>query len=151
SEREWCRIEVLTAKSVGCSVVIVNAVQNGEKRTFPYMGNYPSIRLNNNNFMDIICLTLEQVLYNNYTSKLLDKTTDMYGVTADSILSSSPELYSFVQLKEKETKNGKEFHLIIYPDPPLGSEEVDLLHKMNDEYHFVTTIVLPSLTITDVG
>lgn len=147
SEREWCRIEVLTAKSLGCPVVIVNAVQNGEKRTFPYMGNYPSIRLSENNFADIVCLTLEQVLYNNYTSTMINNITDLYKIKTDSILSNSPELYSFVQLKEDKKSSERDFHLTIYPDPPLGSEEMEVLNKMNDNFHFITPIALPSILL----
>lgn len=147
SEREWCRIEVLTAKSLGCPVVIVNAVQNGEKRTFPYMGNYPSIRLIQNNFEDIICLTLEQVLYNYYTTKMINNITDLYKIKTDSILANSPELFTFVQLKEVNKSTEREFHLTIYPDPPLGSEEMDVLNKMNDDFYFITPIVLPSILL----
>ncbi len=148
AEREWCRIEVLTAKKHGCPVVIVNAIQNGEKRTFPYMGNYPSIRLKDN-FEDIICLTLEQVLFNKYMGMLLDKITTLYGLKASSILSSTPELYSFLQLKERnqEINKGSEFKLILYPDPPLGTEESELLFKMDDTYHFVTPTTIPSLIL----
>ena len=146
AEREWCRIEVLTAKKHGCPVVIVNAIQNGEKRTFPYMGNYPSIRLKDN-FEDIVCLTLEQVLYNKYTGMLLDEITTLYGLKADSILSTTPELYSFLQLKERNLENGSEFKLIVYPDPPLGTEETELLFKMDDTYHFVTPTTIPSLIL----
>lgn len=146
SDREWCRIELLTAKQFGCPVVIVNAIENGEKRTFPYMGNYPSIRLNDN-FKEIICLTLEQVLYNNYTRRLLDQITDLHDIKADSILSTYPELYSFLQLKNKTPQNLSEegSKLVIYPDPPLGTEETDLLKQMDESYFFVTPSTLPSL------
>ena len=148
SEREWCRIEVLTAKKHGCPVVIVNAIQNGEKRTFPYMGNYPSIRLKDN-FEDIICLTLEQVLYNKYTGMLLNEITTLYGLRADSILSTTPELYSFLQLKEREFEGNSdsEFKLIVYPDPPLGTEETELLLNMDKTYHFITPTTIPSLIL----
>ncbi|WP_027418701.1 toll/interleukin-1 receptor domain-containing protein [Crocinitomix catalasitica] len=148
AEREWCRIEVLTAKKHGCPVVIVNAIQNGEKRTFPYMGNYPSIRLKDN-YEDIICLTLEQVLYNKYTRMLLDEITTLYGLRADSILSTTPELYSFLQLKDRkfEDNNDSAFKLIVYPDPPLGTEETELLLKMDNTYHFVTPTTIPSLIL----
>ncbi|WP_070138133.1 toll/interleukin-1 receptor domain-containing protein [Crocinitomix algicola] len=148
AEREWCRIEVLTAKKHGCPVVIVNAIKNGEKRTFPYMGNYPSIRLKDN-FEDIICLTLEQVLYNKYTGMLLDEITTLYGLKADSILSTTPELYSFLQLKDRklDVSNNSEYKLIVYPDPPLGTEETELLMKMDESYHFVTPTTIPSLIL----
>ncbi|MNU46044.1 TIR domain protein [compost metagenome] len=148
SEREWCRIEVLTAKRVGCPVVIVNAIKNGEKRTFPYMGNYPSIRLNEN-FDEIIGLTLDQVLYNSFTRKLLGNITDLYGIKVDSILSTYPELYSFIQLKERNLNSDSEFKLVIYPDPPLGTEEAGLLNELDDDFHFLTPTTLPSILMSN--
>lgn len=146
SDREWCRIELITAKRNGCPAVIVNAIEKGEKRTFPYMGNYPSIRLDNN-FEAIISLTLEQVLNNLYTRKLIDNQTDLYGIEADHILTSHPELFNFLQLKKITAKNEKEFRLIIYPDPPLGSEEMQLLNELDETFHFITPIMLPSITL----
>lgn len=148
SDREWCRNEVLTAKKHGRPVVIVNAIQNGEKRTFPYMGNYPSIRLKDN-FEDIICLALEQVLYNKYTGMLLNEITTLYGLRASSILSTTPELFSFLQLKDREfeAKNNSEIKLIVYPDPPLGTEETDLLLNMDKTYRFITPTTIPSLIL----
>ncbi|MEC4048950.1 toll/interleukin-1 receptor domain-containing protein [Flavobacterium sp. SUN046] len=142
ADREWCRIEVLEAKSAGCSIVIVNAVQNGEKRAFPYLGNYPSIRFKNN-FLDIIDLTLEQVLFNLYTKIFLDSLTDMYEIKADRILSTSPELFNFIQLKEQGLNEGEDFGLVVYPDPPLGSEEMEILNKLDSNFIFITPLTLP--------
>lgn len=142
ADREWCRIEVLEAKSAGCPIVIVNAVQNGEKRAFPYLGNYPSIRFNDN-FLDIIDLTLEQVLFNLYTKIFLDSLTGMYGIKADRILSTSPELFNFIQLKAQGLNEGENFGLVVYPDPPLGSEEMEILNKLDGNFIFITPLTLP--------
>ncbi len=142
SDREWCRIEVLEAKSAGCPIVIVNAIENGEKRAFPYLGNYPSIRFKSN-FLDIIDLTLEQVLFNLYQKIFLDSLTDMYGIKADRILSTSPELFNFLQLKEQGLSAGENFGLVVYPDPPLGSEEMEILNKLDSNFIFITPLTLP--------
>lgn len=142
SDREWCRIEVLEAKSAGCPIVIVNAVENGEKRAFPYLGNYPSIRFRNN-FLEIIDLTLEQVLFNLYTKILLDSLTDIYGIKADRILSTSPELFNFIQLKKQGLSDGESYGLVLYPDPPLGSEEMEILNQLDSNYLFITPLTLP--------
>ncbi|HKC68236.1 MAG TPA: toll/interleukin-1 receptor domain-containing protein [Bacteroidia bacterium] len=144
SDREWCRIEVLEAKSAGCPIVIVNAVQNGEKRTFPYLGNYPSVRFKNN-FVEIIDLTLEQVLFNLYTKNFLDALTDLYKIKTTKILSISPELFNFIQLKKQGLNTGEKYGLVIYPDPPLGSEEMELLNQLDDNFVFITPIILPSI------
>lgn len=143
ADREWCRIEVLTAKSEGCPIVIVNAVQNGEKRAFPYLGNYPSIRFKEN-YQSIIDLTLEQVLFNKYTRKLLDSLTDLYNIKTDRILSNTPELFNFIQLKRQKIAE-EEYALVIYPDPPLGSEEMDILNQLDDDFVFITPLMLPSI------
>jgi len=143
ADREWCRIEVLTAKSEGCPIVIVNAVQNGEKRAFPYLGNYPSIRFKEN-YQSIIDLTLEQVLFNKYTRKLLDSLTDLYNIKTDRILSNPPELFNFIQLKRQKIAE-EEYALVIYPDPPLGSEEMDILNQLDDNFVFITPLMLPSI------
>lgn len=142
SDREWCRIEVLEAKSAGCPIVIVNAILNGEKRAFPYLGNYPSIRFKNN-FLDIIDLTLEQVLFNLYTKLFIESLTNMYGIKADRILSTSPELFNFIQLKAQGIREEENFGLVVYPDPPLGSEEMEILNKLDSNFHFITPLTLP--------
>lgn len=142
ADREWCRIEVLEAKSAGCPIVIVNAIQHGEKRAFPYLGNYPSIRFKNN-FLDIIDLTLEQVLFNLYTKTFLDSLTGMYGIKADRILSTSPELFNFIQLNAQGLNEGENFGLVVYPDPPLGSEEMEILNKLDSNFNFITPLTLP--------
>jgi hypothetical protein len=144
ADREWCRIEVLEAKTAGCPIVIVNAVQNGEKRAFPYLGNYPSIRFKNN-FIEIIDLTLEQVLFNLYTKIFLDTLTDLYKIKTDKILSTSPELFNFIKLKKKGLNKGEEYSLVIYPDPPLGSEEMEILNQLDDAFVFITPLTLPSI------
>ena len=145
AEREWCRIEVLEAKKTGCPIVIVNAVQNREQRAFPYLGNYPSIRFKDN-FLEIIDLTLEQVLFNIYTKQFLDSITNLYKIKTYKILSTSPELFTLLQLKKEGLSKSIKFGLVIYPDPPLGSEEMELLNDMDDDYFFITPLTLPTIS-----
>lgn len=146
SDREWCRIEAITAKSAGCPMVIVNAIKQGEKRAFPYLGNCPSIRFSGN-FGGIVDLTLEQVLSNVFKRKYLDSLTDMYNIKSDLILSTPPELFNFIQLKKRGLQANETFALVVYPDPPLGSEEIEILSQLNDDYFFITPIMLPSIIL----
>ena len=142
ADREWCRIEVLTAKAAGCPVVIVNAIEKGERRTFPYLGNYPSIRLKSN-YQEIIDLTMEQVLFNIFTKMLLSAQAQLYGVDIDFVISNYPELFTFIELKKKQKSKGTQYNVVIYPDPPLGSEEMNLLNEMDERFYFVTPTMLP--------
>lgn len=145
AEREWCRIEVLEAKREGCPVVVVNAVQSREQRTFPYIGNYPSVRYSSNNLHEIIDLALAQVLLKTYSELHLVAIANMYDVKHRRILSSSPELFNFIQLRKDGLTTEESYGLVIYPDPPLGSEEMELLNELDNDFVFVTPIALPSL------
>jgi len=90
-------------------------------------------------------LTLLQVLKNLYLKQLLDGLTDLYQIKTDNILTTSPELFHFIKLKQIHDIEGREFSIFIYPDPPLGSEEIDLLNQMDDRFVFITPLTLPSI------
>ncbi|MBC9911039.1 toll/interleukin-1 receptor domain-containing protein [Chitinophaga varians] len=146
SSREWCQIEILTAKRYMAPIVVVHHINKGEKRSFPYLGNVPTIKYNNDNFSEIIDLTLYQVLVNLYHTRNLEKIASLYR-SEDILtmhLSSPPELFNFLDiLKAKEENGATEKSLIVlYPDPPLGIEEIAVLDGMNGDIHFLTPIQL---------
>ena len=151
SSREWCRIEVITAKRYKSPIVIVNAINSGEKRSFPYIGNTPTIRWNNN-FDDIIDLALEQMLYNLNCEQVMKKMEELYLQEADGHVihfTSPPELFNFLDItKFRKTKNNQPV-LVMYPDPPLGNEELRLLNEIDENITFITPIMLPKLVYYD--
>lgn len=149
STREWCRIEVLVAKRNKCSIVVVHDIKNGEKRAFPYLGNTPTITLLENekeSFYEIINLTLYQVLNNLFQLELLEsfhKEFPLDGVEYISI-TSPPELFNYIDIfKAKE--NSKNNFVILYPEPPLGAEELRILNEIDKDIKFITPIHLPIL------
>ncbi len=148
SDREWCRIEVITAKRHKAPVVVVHNIEKGEKRSFPYMGNVPTIKWNNNN-EEIVDLALVQVLNNLFAKEKLEKYTAMYGVSAKYYcidITSPPELFNFIDIENKK-KDTKKPILVIYPDPPLGIEEISLLNELNNKIDFITPILLPNISL----
>ena len=44
ASRVWCQHEVIRAKRHGRPVVVIHAIEEGEARSFPYIGNVPTIR-----------------------------------------------------------------------------------------------------------
>ncbi len=114
SSRSWCRREVLMAKHHQRPVVVVDAIQEHEVRSFPYSGNVPVIRWNGD-AQDVVDLLLRENLRHAYTLKRLQqcKRPDDY------ILPSAPELLTVIQ-REKNQK-------VLYSDPPLGAEELAVL------------------------
>ncbi|MFK7113102.1 toll/interleukin-1 receptor domain-containing protein [Flavobacterium oreochromis] len=144
STREWCRREVLIAKKYKSPIVVVHNIKNGEKRAFPYLGNMPTTTLLKNEFISfyrIVNLTLYQVLNNLYQNRLLesyksnsaDNDTDVYVIT------SPPELFNFLDINNYKKKTKKKI-MILYPDPPLGIEELNILNELDENIRFITPI-----------
>ncbi len=149
SAREWCRIEVLIAKRNKCSIVVVHDIKNGEKRAFPYLGNTPTIAMQNKeqeSFYEIVNLTLYQVLNNLFQLEFLESMHNGYKQEGTEFISitSPPELFNYVDILKKKNEDGKRL-VIVYPEPPLGVEELRILNEINAEIKFITPINLPTL------
>jgi len=122
SSRSWCRKEVLFAKHHQRPVVIVDAVQDRETRRFPYSGNTPVIRWRgrDHDAQGVIDLLLREVLRHAYAEESLKHRRH----EGDVVLPAGPELVTIVHhVKEKDRP------VVLYPDPPLGPEELEVLER----------------------
>lgn len=132
SSREWCRIEALTAKEKQVPIVLVNMVEDKVDRTFPYIGNVPSVSYKGD-WHPIINLLLRTTLDQCYEKKLLASLIE--GDTTIECLPYPPEAYNLSMIKKDTTK-------LLYPEPPLGNEELIVLHgickQMDRDISFVT-------------
>ena len=152
SSREWCRKEVLIAKKYSCPIIVINMFENGEDRIFPYMANVRSIRIeqpiDTNKLETIIFYALKDTLKFKYYQLYLNYLIDTFKITLEprGVISTPPELISLLYMKNADSK------YIIYPDPPLGDEEVDILNQYNPNIRFITPTFLPlANTIDDVN
>ncbi|QNR85881.1 toll/interleukin-1 receptor domain-containing protein [Pedobacter riviphilus] len=146
SNREWCRREVLIAKRHKSPIVVVHKITEGEKRAFPYLGNVPTTVLNDNDeelsFYNIVYLTLYQVLNNLYQYRLLSNHKVLKDIDAEiKVITSPPELFNFVDIKAYQKEIDKKL-IILYPDPPLGLEELSILNEVDSDVEFITPINL---------
>lgn len=140
SNREWCRREVIVAKRFRCPILCVLDIKNGETRSFPYSGNVPTI-IWNNNIEEIINQTLIQVISNEYSSQLLKKMKDLYQINNALILPKAPELFNYIDIEELKKEQGYNGELIVlYPEPPLGIEEIILLNDIDKKIKFLTPV-----------
>ena len=97
SSREWCRIETLTAKEKKVPIVLVNMVEDKVDRTFPYIGNVPSISYKGD-WRPIINLLLRTTLDQCYEKKLL--TSLIADDTTEECLPYPPEAYNLSTIKK---------------------------------------------------
>lgn len=143
STREWCRKEVILAKRFKTPMVVVNSIEHGERRSFPYLGNVPVLRWKEN-FDFIIAQALSQVLYQVYTEKVLQKHITLFfpGRNDVEYIASSPELFNFVDIIRLQKERALKKIIVMYPDPPVGAEELQLLNEIDEDVVFVTPISL---------
>jgi hypothetical protein len=140
STREWCKWELIMAKKHNRPIVVVNALQDTETRSYPYMGNVPVIRWQESEIQNILHFILLEILRFEYTYRLIDSQVRQYegGHKIKKILASPPELFTLIyKAFEKGTKDKR----VIYPDPPVTQEEQDLLDEL-DDFEFLTPMTL---------
>ncbi|MDQ1538348.1 MAG: hypothetical protein QOE58_2741 [Actinomycetota bacterium] len=136
--REWCRIEALTAKRAGVPVVVLDSLSQGEQRSFPYLGNGPTIRLGPQpdaaDWEGVLSVLLLEALRFTWFPLRIRDICSRHGLREpDVIASRPPELLSL--LPHLHTAARK---VLVYPDPPLGAEELALVRSLNGAIEFVT-------------
>jgi len=146
SEREWCQKEVLYAKSNKIPAIAVSLLDGEVKRSFPYISNIPYIRFNEN-WDDVLILilrtALDQYFQAQYLANLREEMKEPDRSTF-KVLPFSPEAYSYVY--DELASN------IIYPEPPLTKDELDVLKKIaGKEKLFLTPMQLIAQTVNLKG
>lgn len=148
ASREWCMNEILWAKRYMTPILVVNCIEQFEKRSFPYMGNGPVIRLKKKiNYAEVIHEAIYLTLKNLYAQHQVSKYVTLYWQKNNTPLEmgNTPELVHFESiLSHLEEKQLKELY-VIYPDPPLGLEENKLLNSIHKNVHFLTPLCLPGV------
>lgn len=143
ANREWCRREILLAKQHNRPIVVLNCFQHGESRSFPYMANVLTVHYqdldtdpckNSTVWSKLITAVLKETLRLRYLQLWIAYVASIKGkiVHQGSISAYPPELITV--LKKKKDLLGK----FIYPDPPLGSEEIELLKELDSTVEFIT-------------
>lgn len=135
SSRPWCRREVVEAKRLGAHILMVNAVESGEARSFPYGGNVPVIRWNLAGEPEvearrIIDRAVLEALRFQHNRALLAARAE----TGDEVWACAPEALTLAEIPDDAGT------CILYPDPPLGREELEVLHKLRPRAHLITPL-----------
>ncbi len=131
SDSPWCRMEVMTAKRLNRPIIVVDALQHSETRSFPYLSNVPAIRFDLNANLTtpeskeavqaIIDFALREVLRFIYIKKHFEQLKACHWLPEQAIVLSRPpeerDFKNHTKLKNNTTKE------LVYPDPPLGFEE----------------------------
>ncbi|EPB4305988.1 TPA: toll/interleukin-1 receptor domain-containing protein [Yersinia enterocolitica] len=127
SSREWCRREIIEAKRNSVPLVVANCISELDERGFPYMGNVPIVRMDPQQaerINIIIARLLDEVLKDFlWRCRIQLVNTEQSAV---QFVPRAPELISLAGLKFP----GIGQPTIVYPDPPLSSEEERLFEEV---------------------
>ena len=128
SSREWCRREVMAAKRRGVPMLVVDCLQASDERSFPYLGNVPVVRMDPT-CKDMIPVAVGRLLDEVFKYYHWRRNVEILGGPSQQVvfMARPPELVSLVELLDRA---GGGARLVVYPDPPLGALELDLLSNV---------------------
>ena len=129
SSREWCRREVIEAKLSNIPLVVANCMSILDDRSFPYLGNVPAVRLEegNDEQLDFLIRRLLDEVLKDFLWRCQIKLHGFRAGTNVAFVPRPPELIALVGLPDVE--DGDET-VVVYPDPPIGSEEERLFARV---------------------
>lgn len=130
--RTWCQREVLDAKRFGVPILVVVALEDGEARNFPYLGNLPTLCSRGDDIpalaKRIVCRAGRETLRAMHNRAVVTE----YADEGEEALAAAPEAATLAW------KNATRF---IYPDPPLSRQELELLHRLRPDAKFSTPLM----------
>lgn len=132
SSREWCRREIIEAKRWNVPLVVADCISDTDERGFPYMGNVPVVRMDPvrvDRIDQVIARLLDEVL-KDFLWRCRVQLVQSAGMLDAAFLPRSPELISLAGLSNQPGDRV----LVVYPDPPLGSEEQRLFEQIAPRY-----------------
>ena len=123
--RPWCVFELTTAKRKRRPIVLADVGKRRTSRTFPYGANLPKVRIypkiDNSSWIEpllveVLSEGLRCDLFERQAARIVQNQSDAL------MLPRPPELFDVIDADRLPS-------LIVYPDPPLGAIEEELLLK----------------------
>lgn len=147
ASREWCRLEVLEAKRQHVPIVVLSAVQQREARSFPYMGNVPVVRWHDETSLPaVVGALLGEVLRARYFPRRVEAICRYHVLSPEKqVFAYPPELVTALAHRVETMAAGAVVGRYLYPDPPLGTEELQLLRQLDPDIDPVTPTILRAL------
>lgn len=131
SSRYWCQREILCAKENKRPIIAVDTLENFEDRRFPFASNVPSVHIHvkgqpsDGDMLRILTSALLETVRFYYSKLVLEQFASAGLVDAGAcILSRPPEVADIPMLLSRDGDVIYCRHkTVVYPDPPVYSEE----------------------------
>lgn len=129
SSREWCRKEVIEAKRHNVPLVVANCISDLDERGFPYMGNVPVVRLDPDrpDRIDVVIARLLDEVLKDFLWRCRIALSAKIANPSIVFVPRPPELIMLAALPPEADVPAP---IIVYPDPPLSTEEERLFAEI---------------------
>lgn len=137
STRYWCQREIQVSKESERPIIEVDLIEKGMDRKFPYAGNVPVVRADIKNekieiddlYRILETILIETIRYYYVDSKLSKIEKKITGRVKR--MSRPPEMCDLQKILKKDGEFIKlNYDRIVYPDPPIYSEELDFFKRL---------------------
>lgn len=147
STRKWCLKEVMEAKRLRRPILVINALEKGELRSFPYLNNTTVIRWNGDKEVVLDRAIFEGIRFLYHTQEISRKAQVLLpkSLSKDLVFISArpPELIDFAL--QPKISLGKS--IFAYPDPPISDVELRLIEGSCPEMKFLTPNHFPNFRV----
>lgn len=145
SSSYWCQKEILLAKKKSVPIILLDVLECGEDRSFPFLANVPTIRLSQpleeKNILHILARILLETLRFRYVKYLFDVLSSWRGIKDCTFYSRVPELPEIAEEKKNidgnVTKMDSSIYYggtLIYPDEREVLNMFSNVHVKTFEY-----------------
>jgi hypothetical protein len=122
--------------------VVLDALQDREDRGFPYLGNGPVLRwreeLGDEHMEDLLGLLLREALRFRYFKRRVEHICNLHQRACPEVSPLPPELVTM--LVEDRAAQGP--RLLVYPDPPLATDELAVIKLLGKDVDPITPLML---------
>ena len=141
SSRYWCQREIQTAKEYERPIIEVDLIDKAMDRKFPFAGNVPVVRadvIDGKVETDDLYRILENIMIETIRFNYANKKLEALKLKMDGRvkkMSRPPEMIDMSKLINKGENIEFNYDKIIYPDPPIYSEEIEFFKKLGIEIY----------------
>ncbi|WP_395740589.1 TIR domain-containing protein [Prosthecobacter sp.] len=142
-ESPWCQFEIIEARRQQRPMLVLDALTQQTARLFPYLGNAPVVRWNENAAVVVSAMLLEllrtshlEAIFHSVAGKAPELPA--FGLHPPDVLDN--QLQAMDGSATKKKRSGRAVEMFVYPDPPLRPGELEVLHRMIPGKRFLSLI-----------
>lgn len=141
SESYWCQKEVLLAKKHGVPMLRIDALEKGEDRSFPPLGNVPVQCIekspSDGDILRVLASMMLETVRMNYARAMFEVQSQWYGLAGADFTARVPEAADRLRKQDRQ--------VIYYAGPTIYPHERKLLKAID-----IQTCTLPDIWVPNV-